>query len=439
MPLARRSLATLAIALLAAACSDSTSPKSGNLTVTVSAPTGVTPSVTVTGPGGFSQTLHASGTLHGLTSGSYTIAAATTVSSAPIVSVAYAGAVTGSPAVVSGGHGAAATVTYSARPGSGGLWLVGGTDSGNNALNAAVRYDATQLQASSSAPPTTQLQFPVSSGTQNIDASGAAFDHDGNLWVVNDNSNTVVEYTTSQLGASGAPTPAVTLDLGANAFSYALAFDAQGNLWVANNGAGTIVEFSPSQLAVSGAPTPVVSIVDGQPFTNEPIGMAFDVHGNLWIANNVANTVVEYAASQLTTSGAPTPAVTLSGTALDWPYAVAFDSTGNLWVSNLAYYSSPGRIVEYAASALTATGSPTPTVTLNLPAGTNTPVATGIAFDNSGNLWYEDAANQLIGEYSAAQLTTGGTLSPTVSIVSPTQAAGVGMAFDPHSAALPLH
>jgi sugar lactone lactonase YvrE len=448
MPIRRRSqatfttitaVATLALLLAGTGCSSSTSPSTGSLAVTINPVSGVTPSVVVTGPGGFTQTLSATQTLNGLATGAYTVTAVTGVSSAPVVSIAYAGTVTGNPVAVTAGHQATATVTYDVRPGSGGLWIVGGTNDGPNVDNVAFEYTAAQLQASGAVAPTVQLNFPQTAGG-NIDASGAAIDHAGNLWVVNDNSNTVVEYTAAQLATNSTPTPAVTINLGANAGTFGIAFDAQGDLWIANNGACTIVEFTPSQLTASGSPTPVITIVDGQPFTNEPIALAFDAHGNLWVANNPVSALVEYSASQLTASGSPTPAVTLTGAAIDWPIALAFDSVGNLWVANTAYDTPPGRIVEYAAATLGASGSPTAATIISLPTRTNTPGPAGIAFDNSGNLWYADVFNARIGEYTTTQLASGGgNLSPAIEITSPSVSSGVGIAFSPHPAALPLH
>jgi sugar lactone lactonase YvrE len=325
--------------------------------------------------------------------------------------------------------------------------VVGGSNDGPNVANAAFEYTAAQLQADVAAAPAVKLNFPETQGG-NIDASGAAFDRAGNLWVVNDNSNTVVEYTASQLATSGTPTPAVTLNLGANVFAFGIAFDAAGDLWVCNNGQGDIVEFTPSQLTTSGTPTPAITIQDGDPFTNEPIALAFDAQGNLWVANNAISALVEYSASQLTTSGSPTPAVTLTGAAIKNPLDIAFDSNGNLWVSNSAYTILPdstepspvGEIAEYAASALLASGSPAPLTMIDLPGGTYSPNPVGIAFDNGGNLWYDDVYNKLVGEYSAAQLASGGGhLTPAISITNPGLLAGVEIAFNPHPAALPLH
>src|SRR5678815_706324 len=75
-------LRTVAV-LLAIGCGGDDSgvepgPTTGSLTVTViGLPSGVSPSVTVTGPSGFSRTITASETLTALTPGSYTVTAAT--------------------------------------------------------------------------------------------------------------------------------------------------------------------------------------------------------------------------------------------------------------------------------------------------------------------------------------------------------------------------
>jgi sugar lactone lactonase YvrE len=442
-----RKSSCILLAVLAVGCStSSTAPRTGSLTVTVAASANVTVQVTVTGPNGFRKTVTSTVTLTGLAPGSYAITAPDVTTTDSIVGSVFHATIAGTPATVSASGASAATVTYSARAGSGGLWIVGGSASGSNTANTAIEYAVTQLHASSSTPPVVKLNFPITAGG-NIDASGVAFDAQGNLWVVNDNSNTVVEYAVAQLSASGSPTPVVTIQLPAMSVSYAIAFDASGNLWVGNNFANTIVEFTPSQLAAGGSPTPAVTIAEVPPQPNtlqEPIGLAFDTHGNLWVANNAASSIVEYTPSQLATSGSPAPTVTLTGAAILYPNEIAFDHAGNLWITNSAYNVTPsipasGRIVEYAAQDLTTTGSPTAVLTLNLPQGTYGAVPTGLAFDDSGNLWYADAYTQSIGQYSAASLTAGGSPSPAIIIPSATAVSGVGIAFNPHSTALPLH
>jgi hypothetical protein len=197
--------------------------------MTITASGNGTPQVTVTGPGAFKKTLTSSATLTGLVPGSYAITATDVTTTDAIVASVYHPTVTGTPATVTVGGDAAASVSYAARPGSGGLWVVGGIASTSSTANGAVEYSVAQLHASSSATPAVQLQFPVTAGP-NIDPNDIAIDGQGNLWVANDNSNTLVEYPASSLGASASPTPAVTLQLPASSITLALAFDANGDL-----------------------------------------------------------------------------------------------------------------------------------------------------------------------------------------------------------------
>jgi hypothetical protein len=90
-----------------------------------------------------------------------------------------------------------------------------------------------------------------------------------------------------------------------------------------------------------------------------PSGLAFDASGDLWVANDISRTVVEFGASQLAASGAPTPIVTLSGSALSAPRGLAFDPPplsgagafdyrrGSLVAEEPAH---PGRVVITAAT-----------------------------------------------------------------------------------------
>jgi hypothetical protein len=71
---------------------------------------------------------------------------------------------------------------------------------------------------------------------------------------------------------------------------------------------------------------------------------------------------VEFTKAQLSASGSPTPAVTISATkvgtykSLDGPYSLAFDSSGDLWVENF----NGNTTVEFGRDQLSTSGSPTP-------------------------------------------------------------------------------
>jgi hypothetical protein len=117
-------------------------------------------------------------------------------------------------------------------------------------------------------------------------------------------------------------------------------------------------------LMASGSPTPAITITANESYPAAALGMAIDAAGGIWIANGIAspNSIVGYSASQLTTSGNPAPAVTLTpnGASMMVPAGIAFDASGNMWVAN----AGGGSLVEFAASQISSSGSPVPTITI---------------------------------------------------------------------------
>lgn len=230
-----------------------------------------------------------------------------------------------------------------------------------------------------------------------------------------------------------------------------LATDAAGDLYVADAGNCRVLEFSPPFTTNMDA-----SMVIGQAQMirqpngscwapapdqpsheaairgmDEPIALAFDGSGNLWVADWLAGRVTEYT-SPLTDgmaaaiaigqpgledtsecNGGPvsSPNYTLPPTAstLCYPAGIAFDSAGNLWVAD----SGNGRVLEYrppfstgvaaslelgqpAASAFTSqgcVGEPSETTSSSL----CEPM--GVVFDARGDLWVADSGNGRVLEF----------------------------------------
>ena len=79
------------------------------------------------------------------------------------------------------------------------------------------------------------------------------FDSSGDLWVGNENTSDLFEFTKAQL-AQPDPVPAVTIfaEAGALANPFGMAFDQSGNLWVVGNNSSRVYEYTKSQLAMSG-------------------------------------------------------------------------------------------------------------------------------------------------------------------------------------------
>jgi sugar lactone lactonase YvrE len=210
--------------------------------------------------------------------------------------------------------------------------------------------------------PTVSITNSYSAG-----GSGLAFDPSGDLWAGDLNNKTIIEYKPSQLTKSGAPKPTRTIDFGQSGLN-GLAFDSSGDLWASNYNNSTLVEYSAAQLASTSKITaPAITITANDGSLDGPARITFDSSGDLWVANFGGDTISEFQADQLTSSGAPTPAVQLSSNdgSLDEPNGVAVDPSGDLWVANQGSSSA----VEYTPGQLTAYGDPTPNQTI---VGSNT-------------------------------------------------------------------
>ena len=87
---------------------------------------------------------------------------------------------------------------------------------------------------------------------------------------------------------------------------HALAFDLSGNLWVANQGNNTIVAFGTGQLVASGAPVPNLNLTVPSPYAGLS-AMAFDNSGDLWVTCVTSSHLIVYTGDQLAmgTSAAP--------------------------------------------------------------------------------------------------------------------------------------
>jgi len=275
------------------------------------------------------------------------------------------------------------------------------------------------VSAVSAAMLSTALGTPAVASTAHV--RGSLQLAPGTIFVANagvDNGGTgtgsVTEFSATQTGNVH---PVATLSRGLNG-PYGLAFDASGDLWVANNLSNTLVEYQKSDLAKA-SPTPSVTIssVPGD-VLNSPAGIAFDSSGNLWVDNNSVDTVTEYTKAQLTRSGAPVPRVTITNEALfgqAGPYGVAVDPSGDLWVEG-----SPNDLTdafcEYPRAQLAKSGTPAPRATIS--PGYQ---LWDLTFDSSGNAWVPNFYGNTLVEYPEAVLAEGGSPRPKLTILSPSK------------------
>jgi sugar lactone lactonase YvrE len=253
--------------------------------------------------------------------------------------------------------------------------------------------------------------------------SGVAFDSSGNLWaVVVPDLAEVVEFTPAQLkslNANPSPTPAATIT-STSTFTTMFTslsgctFDNQGNLWVVDHYHGSIDELSQAQLAAGSANvTPPVVITS--PALDGPDFIAFDKDGNAWVSVNINSTIVKYSASQLTSSGTKSPEVVLSDDgsgSLSGPGQLAFDRNGDLWVPSFFTHT----VLEYAKSQLTSSGNPSPKVKLRSAALMG---PWGMVFDKSDNLVVMNYSDGSIVKFTAPQLKESGARKPKIVVTGP--------------------
>jgi secreted PhoX family phosphatase len=338
-----------------------------------------------------------------------------------------------------------------AKVGSKGLWIANGTD--------VVEYIPSQFVGGTTSVAPQRVLKSAAFGSP----VGLTFDLNGNLWVL-DAATTVnnikgaamFEFSPTQLAALGtnaAPAPVATITSGSLTSPQQLWIDSNGNGWVTDHNTNTVIVFQQAQLGQSGAnffePILVISSAD----FNGPSGIAFDSAGDLWISNNgnvpatgstavgsAGTTVIGINAANVPAipdgiRGLPTVSadVKLSDdghSSIQSPWTLAFDSFGNLWSSN----ASSATVVEFSPSNFAATGAPTPAVVLGSATVGGNPslnAPKGICFDDVGNLAVVNSAGAFgVAFYGEKQLVTGSPTPDTFFIGSTTTLASpVGCAF----------
>lgn len=222
------------------------------------------------------------------------------------------------------------------------------------------------------------------------------------------------------LGQESATRPRGTASATIMINSWALAMDSTGQLWVSDPEANRVVAFTNAITAQTGA---AMSIVLGQTdfdtstaglsasSLNQPRGLAFDMGGNLYVADSGNHRVLRFNHAAQSPSGAPADAVIgqpdfVTATVgnqpahLRSPNGVATDAQGRLWIAD----SGRNRVTRYdqplAAEPLTAPSAILGGVATATPTGMSRPMSLVI---EGSRLWVMDTGfNRLLRFENAA-------------------------------------
>ena len=173
-----------------------------------------------------------------------------------------------------------------------------------------------------------------------------------------------------------------------------------------SNGSENVAALSPTVYSTFPPNNPTVvrlNLADGTTATSisgnltqlqEPIGVAHDVSGNVYVADARANAVFKFAAGS---SGNVAPSATITSASLSIPDGLAVDSTGKIYVSDFA----SGDIFVFAANA---SGRSTPVSTMSVAS------RGALTIDSAGDIYAVVSGNsgEIVSEYAppAAGATT---------------------------------
>jgi sugar lactone lactonase YvrE len=251
--------------------------------------------------------------------------------------------------------------------------------------------------------------------------ASAVFDHgarpgSGRLWHGTAGTSILRGFAGPQLVADGTPEPVAVLE-GADVTVRGIAFDGNGNVWVTQTD-GVLRRFGAADLIAGGTVLPDRVIARDETGLNDPRDLAFDDAGRLWVIDHAGGRLEAFDAARLATGGPWSPAIVIGsdGTSLDLPSGLAFDDSGDLYVA----CTHSGRVERFASADLETSGNPSPAVALDLSG-----FAIGLAFDARGALWVAEAASDTVQRFGPTALT--GTDPPTPEATVDLQALGIDL------------
>jgi uncharacterized protein (TIGR03437 family) len=210
-------------------------------------------------------------------------------------------------------------------------------DSGNNVVRKVANGTISTFAGNNSAGAGYSGDSALATGAQLNNPVGVAVDSAGNVYIADTGNNVIRKVTGGNIATVAA------------GFQHpdGVAVDAAGNIYVADTVGRRIVEISNgSYTTIAGNGSFGFSGDDGpgtRAALNDPMGLALDSSGNVYIADTVNGRIRKLTSSGTITTIAGTGALYFSGdggpatqAALYFPRGVAVDSAGNVYVADTA-------------------------------------------------------------------------------------------------------
>ena len=299
-------------------------------------------------------------------------------------------------------------------------------ESGNYTIRKITPAGAVTTLAGSGSPGNSNgtgsaASFNIPTGTA-VDAAGNVFVSDFQNNLIRKISPAGVVTTFAGSGSFGSANGSGTS--ASFAGPQGVAIDAAGNVFVADRFNNRIRKITPAGLVSNVAGSGISGNTDGNGVAasfNDPLGIAVDPAGNLYVADFANNTIrkISPIGDVTTLAGSGSPGATDgtgTGSSFNFPTGVATDSSGNVFVADgnnnlIRKITAAGVVTTLAGSGSAGNvDAPGTAASFNFPSH--------VTADATGNVFVSDTNNNLIRKIDATSAAAAPTTTTTTTVVA---------------------